>query len=69
MGAIVVAGPCEAGCPAGDLDAAPGRDPPLHRGGGFGQRCGPGKADALEAVALAHCCWLVSPAGRVRAQW
>jgi hypothetical protein len=37
----------------GDLDAAPAGDPPLHGDGGFGQRGGPGQADALEAVALA----------------
>src|SRR5215472_12445812 len=38
---------------AGDLDAAAGGDPPLDGDGGFGQGCGPGQADALQAVALA----------------
>src|SRR5215468_90517 len=34
---------------AGDLDAAAGGDPPLHRDGGFRKGCGPGEAGALEA--------------------
>ena len=38
---------------AGDLDAAAGGDPPLDGDGGFGQRGGPGQADALEPVPLA----------------
>src|SRR5215470_2901324 len=38
---------------AGDLDAAAGGDPPLHRDSGFRQVGGPGQAGALQAVALA----------------
>jgi len=39
---------------AGDLDAAAGRDPPLHGGGRLGAAGGPGQADALQPVPLAR---------------
>src|SRR5262249_19172961 len=38
---------------AGDLDAAPAGDPPLHGLAGIWQRVWPGQADSLEPVALA----------------